>query len=76
MNIIAKQAIDQSKEIQFSARCPFCLKQHHHFELVSDSSGRVLPVRTATHHFSCCGHEIGFSIRRLWVPTDATAVMP
>lgn len=54
-----------TKEIHFSARCPFCEKPHHHYELLAGFEGVLKPVRTLTHHFTCCGHEVGFSVRRL-----------
>lgn len=50
------------KIVNFSARCPFCSKCHHHAEPLANPAGQ--PLALACHHFTCCGHEFGFSVRR------------
>lgn len=50
------------KIVHFAARCPFCGKSHHHNENLSTPDGQ--PLALAYHHFTCCGHEFGFSVRR------------
>lgn len=51
-----------SKTVHFAARCPYCDKSHHHAEPLSNAQGQ--PLAMTFHHFTCCGHEFGFSVRR------------
>ena len=48
--------------VNFAARCPFCGKSHHKAAHLTDPQGN--PVAVAAEHFTCCGHEFGFSVRR------------
>ena len=50
------------KTINYSAKCPFCDTYHHHAEPLTTPDGH--PLATGYHHFNCCGHEFGFSVRQ------------
>lgn len=52
------------KTYLFSVTCPHCGTDHEK----EFSAANLPPLPGAlpnTHHFICCGHEIGFSVRRV-----------